>query len=174
MVANRKETQMAKNEELPPPELNISADKVCYIILKAREYDVKVEPSENDPGSNPTDDDEREILEDRGDDPTLAELRSAIDDLNDDEVVDLIALAWLAFDRRTFDFNAVATLIVWIMTLFIQRSSHRDTLAIHAKLDELIRADENARSELTRLDEKEPELIAKHRDAEVRALHESR
>ena len=89
-------------------------------------------------------------------------------------VVLLYALAWLAFDRRTFDFNAVATLIVWIMTLFIQRSSHRDTLAIHAKLDELIRADENARSELTRLDEKEPELIAKHRDAEVRALHESR
>jgi low affinity Fe/Cu permease len=89
-------------------------------------------------------------------------------------VVLLYALAWLAFDRKTFDFGAVATLIVWIMTLFIQRSSHRDTLAIHAKLDELIRADENARSELTRLDEKEPELIAKHRDAEVRALHESR
>ncbi len=85
-------------------------------------------------------------------------------------VVLLYALAWLAFDRHTFDFNAVATLIVWIMTLFIQRSSHRDTLAIHAKLDELIRADENARSELTRLDEKEPELIAKHRDAEMRTL----
>ena len=65
-------------------------------------------------------------------------------------VVLLYALAWLAFDRQTFDFGAVATLIVWIMTLFIQRSSHRDTLAIHAKLDELIRADENARSELTR------------------------
>jgi low affinity Fe/Cu permease len=42
------------------------------------------------------------------------------------------------FQRWTFDFNAVATLAVWIMTLFIQRSSHRDTLAIHAKLDELI------------------------------------
>jgi len=35
-----------------------------------------------------------------------------------------------------------------------------NTLAIHAKLDELIRADENARSELTRLDEKEPPSIA--------------
>jgi len=89
-------------------------------------------------------------------------------------VVLLYALAWLAFAPKTFDFGAVATLIVWIMTLFIQRSSHRDTLAIHAKLDELIRADENVRSELTRLDEKEPESIAKHRDAEVRALHESR
>jgi len=86
---------MARNEDRPPAELNISADKVCYIILKAREFDVKVEPSETDPGSNPADDDEREILEDHADDPTLAELRSAIDDLNDDEVVDLIALAWV-------------------------------------------------------------------------------
>jgi len=95
MVANRKETRMAKNEELPPPELNISADKVCYIILKAREFDVKVEPSESDPGSNATDDDTRDVLEDYGDDPTLAELRSAINDLNDDEVIDLIGLAWV-------------------------------------------------------------------------------
>ena len=87
-------------------------------------------------------------------------------------VVLFYAFAWLIFDRKTFDFSAVATLIVWVMTLFIQRSSRRDTLAIHAKLDELIRADDNARSELTRLDEKEPETIAKHRDAEVRALRE--
>jgi len=87
-------------------------------------------------------------------------------------VVLIYALLWIIFDRRTFDYNAVATLAVWIMTLFIQRSSRRDTLAIHAKLDELLRADENARSELATLDEKEPELIVKHRDAEVRALRE--
>jgi low affinity Fe/Cu permease len=85
-------------------------------------------------------------------------------------VVILYALLWLVFDRHTFDFNAVATLIVWLMTLFIQRSSRRDTLALHAKLDELIRVDTNARSELTRLDEQEPESIARHRDGEVRAL----
>jgi low affinity Fe/Cu permease len=85
-------------------------------------------------------------------------------------IVILYAIIWLAFDRRTFDFNAFATLAVWIMTLFIQRSSHRDTQALHAKLDELLRADTNARSELTMLDEKEPEAIAKHRDAEVKAL----
>ena len=66
-------------------------------------------------------------------------------------VVLIYALLWIIFDRRTFDFNAVATLAVWIMTLFIQRSSRRDTLAIHAKLDELLRADENARSELALL-----------------------
>jgi low affinity Fe/Cu permease len=85
-------------------------------------------------------------------------------------VVVSYALLWLIFDRQTFDFNAVATLIVWVMTLFIQRSSRRDTLAIHAKLDELLRADENARSELAMLDEKEPETIVKHRDAHVRSL----
>lgn len=89
-------------------------------------------------------------------------------------VVILYALAWLILQKRTFDFNAVATLAVWIMTLFIQRSSRRDTLAIHAKLDELLRADEKARSELTTLDEKEPEAIAKHRDAEVQAMRQVR
>ena len=85
---------MAEEEEALP-ELNVSPEKVCYIIVKAREFDAKVEPVEPDPGSNPADSGEREILEDYADDPTLAELRSAIDDLNDDETVDLIALAWL-------------------------------------------------------------------------------
>ena len=32
----------------------------------------------------------------------------------------------LTFDWETFDFSAVATPIVWVMTLFIQRSSRRD------------------------------------------------
>ena len=89
-------------------------------------------------------------------------------------VVLIYALAWIVLDRRTFDFNAVATLAVWLMTLFIQRSNRRDTLAIHAKLDELLRTDEGARSELTTLDEKEPETIKRHRDEEVRALRQTR
>jgi len=57
--------------------------------------DAKVPSVEPDPGSNPADGGEREILEDYPDDPTLAEPRAAIDGLNDDEVVDLIGLAWL-------------------------------------------------------------------------------
>jgi low affinity Fe/Cu permease len=83
-------------------------------------------------------------------------------------VVIVYALLWLAFDRSTFDWNAVATLAVFVMTLFIQRASRRDTLALHAKLDELLRVDTAARSELTQLDEQEPEAIARHRDEEVR------
>ena len=83
-------------------------------------------------------------------------------------VVLLYAALWLVFERQHFDFNAVATLAVWIMTLLIQRANRRDTLALHAKLDELLRVDNDARSELTRLDEKEPEEIEIHRDAEVK------
>ena len=78
-----------------PIELNISPEKVCFIIIKAREFDAKVDPVEPDPGSNPADAGEREVLEDYSDDATAAELRAAIDALNEDELIDLIALAWL-------------------------------------------------------------------------------
>jgi low affinity Fe/Cu permease len=74
---------------------------------------------------------------------------------------------WLTFSSETFEWNAVATLAVWMMTLFIQRSNRRDTLALHAKLDELLRVHGDARSELTRLDEREPEEIERHRSSEV-------
>jgi Protein of unknown function (DUF3775) len=94
-------------KEAPAPvEINISSEKVCYIIVKAREFDAKVEPVEPDPGSNPSDDAGSGILEDYAGDPTLQELREAIADLNDDEVVDLIAIAWVGrgdFDRDDFD-----------------------------------------------------------------------
>ncbi|MEA1671971.1 DUF3775 domain-containing protein [Nitrospirillum sp. BR 11163] len=89
-------------------ELNISVEKVFYIIVKAREFDVKVAPVEPDPGSNPADDGEGSILGDYADDPTAIELRAAINALNDDEVIDLIALAWLG--RGDDDWAAVRDL----------------------------------------------------------------
>jgi low affinity Fe/Cu permease len=49
------------------------------------------------------------------------------------------------------------------MTLLIQRSEHRDTQAIHAKLDELLRANETARSELAKIDKEQPEAIERSR-----------
>jgi low affinity Fe/Cu permease len=36
------------------------------------------------------------------------------------------------------------TLATWAMTLLIQRTEHRDTQAIHAKLDELLRSEHRA------------------------------
>lgn len=94
---------MVEDDDATLPEVNISLEKVCYIIVKAREFDAKVDPVEADPGSNPADSGEREILEDYSDDPTFAELYAAIDGLNEDEVVDLIALAWVGRGDFTVD-----------------------------------------------------------------------
>lgn len=79
-------------------------------------------------------------------------------------VVGLYVATWLIFDRVSFDWQSAATVATWIMTLFIQRAEHRDTQAIHAKLDELLRAEGEADNELATLDRKEPEEIEKHRD----------
>jgi low affinity Fe/Cu permease len=76
----------------------------------------------------------------------------------------IYALLWLIFDRESFDWHAAATLIVWFMTLLIQRAEHRDTQALQAKLDELLHAQRGADNALTRIDEKEPEDIERHRD----------
>ena len=75
--------------------LNIKPEAVCYIIIKAREFDAKVEPDDPDSGSNPSDDKEIDVLEDLPVDPTLEELRGAIDQLNEDEGLDLVALTWI-------------------------------------------------------------------------------
>lgn len=81
--------------------LSISPETVCYIIVKAREFDAKVAPMEPDPGSNPADDRDVGILEDYADDPTLQELTSALESLNEDELLDLVALNWIG--RGDFD-----------------------------------------------------------------------
>ncbi|XIA63313.1 low affinity iron permease family protein [Bradyrhizobium sp. TZ2] len=83
-------------------------------------------------------------------------------------VVILYGMFWFLFEPSTFDWHAIATLIVWTMTLFIQRADRRDTLAIHAKLDELLKATREARTALASIDEREPEAIEKIRDRERR------
>jgi low affinity Fe/Cu permease len=70
---------------------------------------------------------------------------------------------WFAFEPSTLDFHGFATVATWCMTLFIQRSEHRDTQAIQAKLDELLKAQPGARSDLASIDRREPEDIEKHR-----------
>ncbi|SKA35912.1 Protein of unknown function [Enhydrobacter aerosaccus] len=82
----------------PEPLLSISPEKVCFVIVKAREFDAKDPASEPDPGSNPSDDKEAAVLEEHGDDPVVEELTAFIDGLSEDEQVDLVALAWLGRD----------------------------------------------------------------------------
>jgi hypothetical protein len=84
-------------------KLTISPEKVCFIIIKAREYDAKDEVTEEDPGSNPTDDFEAEVLEDHGDDPVEEELTALVNSLSVDEQADLVALMWLGRDDSTVD-----------------------------------------------------------------------
>ena len=66
---------------------------------------------------------------------------------------------WVIFDRESFNWQGAASIATLLMTLFIQRSEHRDTQAIHAKLDELLRSQRGAEEGLATLDDKEPEQI---------------
>ena len=73
---------------------DISRESVCYIILKAREFDVQEGAVEEDYGGNPIDEGFQEILAARADDPTYAELKSFIDALDVDAQCELVALVW--------------------------------------------------------------------------------
>ena len=67
------------------PTLTITPDSAFSIVLKARQFDVKVDDTDPDSGSNPSDDNSVDALEFGASDDTLHELGSAISDLNDDE-----------------------------------------------------------------------------------------
>ncbi len=88
--------------------LEISTDKVGFIIVKAREMAAKVAAWDEGPTS---DHDAESILEDFSDDATQAELREFIRDLNEDEQASLVALAWIgrgSFGPEELD-EAIAT-----------------------------------------------------------------
>jgi hypothetical protein len=91
------DTPVAEDEQT----LTISPEKVCFVIIKAKEYDAKDEVTEPDPGSNPSDDKDVSVLEDHQDDPVVEEITSFIDSLSEDEQIDLVALAWLGRDDYT-------------------------------------------------------------------------
>jgi low affinity Fe/Cu permease len=78
-------------------------------------------------------------------------------------LVGVFVALWLFFDLKTFDWHGVLTVLTLCMTLFIQRSEHRDMQAVQAKLDELLKAHGEAREDLQDLDEKEPEQIEEFR-----------
>ena len=88
------------------PDLSISPEKVCFIIVKARAFEAKDVLTDPDDSSNASDDGMRAVLEDHGDDPVRRELVSFIRALNEDEQVDLVALAWIGRgdgDAETWD-----------------------------------------------------------------------
>src|SRR5580698_8531078 len=103
------------------PSLDIAIDKVGFIILKAREFDVKEGDSDPDEGLNPVDDNNIDALEDQADDPVREELVGAIRSLDEDARAELIALAWLG--RGTYDLDE------WQEALATAKSEHRKRAA---------------------------------------------
>ena len=77
------------NETLPT--LSISPEKICFIVVKAREFDAKDVVTDPDDGSNASDDAMISVLEDHPDDPVLQELQGFIGALSEDEQIDLVA-----------------------------------------------------------------------------------
>src|SRR5262245_49698907 len=71
---------------------------------------------------------------------------------------------WYLYKPETFEWHSGATMATWFMTLVIQRAEHRDTQAIHAKLDEMLHALREARNELTDVDEEEARAIETRRE----------
>jgi hypothetical protein len=85
------------------PELAISPEKLCFIIVKAHEFDAKDIVTDPDDSSNATDDAMVSVLEDHPDDPVVAELSGFINALSEDEQIDLVALSWLGRGDGTID-----------------------------------------------------------------------
>jgi hypothetical protein len=87
----------------PTPSLAISPEKVCFVVIKAREFDAKDVVTDPDSSSNASDDAMISVLEDHEDDPVAQELRGFIGALTEDEQVDLVALAWLGRGDGTIE-----------------------------------------------------------------------
>jgi low affinity Fe/Cu permease len=70
---------------------------------------------------------------------------------------------WFFFARDTFDWHAIATLATWMMTVFIQRAEHRDTQALHAKLDHVLDRVDATDGKMAGIDRMQPEDIEQFR-----------
>ena len=81
----------------------------------------------------------------------------------------IYAALWVVFGDG-LEWHSLATLATWGMTLVIQRAEHRDTQAIHAKIDELLKVHGEAKNSLMNIDDKDAEEVERER-AKVRALY---
>ena len=102
-------------------ELGIATDKVCHIIWKARQFDVKEADADPDSGSNAADDGMTDVLESKPDDPVYVELVSFIRALDVEEQIGLVALAWVG--RGTYEVSE------WQQALDTARSEHTNRTA---------------------------------------------
>ena len=84
---------------MPDINLDISPEKVAWIIVRAREFEAKVQPFNAD--AETAAEEHSGILEDRHFNPTLREMVGYIRALNVDEQANLVALTWIG--RGTYE-----------------------------------------------------------------------
>ena len=85
------------------PELSISSEKVCFLIVKAREFDVQDVDTELEDGANATDDRMIDVLEESSDNPVQQEIRVFVAEMGEDEKADLIGLLRLGRGDGTME-----------------------------------------------------------------------
>jgi Protein of unknown function (DUF3775) len=85
------------------PTLTISSESVCFIIVKAREFDAQDVVTDPDSGSDAADDGAASVLEAHSDDLTQKELVAFITALSEEEQADLVALLWLGRGDGTME-----------------------------------------------------------------------
>lgn len=85
------------------PTLTISSESVCFIIVKAREFDAQDVVTDPGSGSNAANDGTASVLEAHSDDLTQTELVAFINALSEEEQADLVALLWLGRGDGTME-----------------------------------------------------------------------
>jgi hypothetical protein len=73
---------------------DINTEKVCYVILRARELEAEEEGAEAD-ASNPTDDNFVSVLTEEAYSTIRQEVAAFIDAMDEDEQCELVALTWV-------------------------------------------------------------------------------
>jgi hypothetical protein len=101
--AERRRGSPRRLEDRPMPELSISTDQVGFLIEKAREYDVKEGATDLDSGSNASDDNMIDVLEDNGTDPVAQEIAGFIAAMTEEQQIDLVALMRLGRGDGTLE-----------------------------------------------------------------------
>jgi low affinity Fe/Cu permease len=90
----------------------------------------------------------------------------------------LLIIGWAALgpffnwsDSHSLAINTITTIITFLMVFLIQNTQNRDATAIHLKLDELIRAVKEARTELVDLEDLSDEEL-KQLQEQFKRIHE--
>jgi len=101
--------------------LEIAPEKIAHVIIKAREFDVKVGAWDESPEDGDAEEDPASVLESFSDDTVFQEVASFIEALNDDEQVGLVAVTWIG--RGTFEVDELEEAITTARDEAVNRTS---------------------------------------------------